>query len=147
MMQEMHKKGQKGFTLIELMIVIAIIGILAAIAIPQFVQYRQRSMMASLVSDARNAHTAAVSWQSDNPNNPTFPAENVGPLGMGTDYSSAKASAGNTIVITGGVAPVGQGVAGGGTVKVTNPEIANAWVQITIDGTMTGKNPRGTTYP
>ena len=43
-------KVQKGFTLIELMIVIAIIGILAAVAVPQYSQYTKRARFAEVVT-------------------------------------------------------------------------------------------------
>jgi prepilin-type N-terminal cleavage/methylation domain-containing protein len=60
----MLKRNQKGFTLIELMIVIAIIGILAAIAIPNFIEYRNKSFCTRAEKDATTIASALSDYFS-----------------------------------------------------------------------------------
>lgn len=68
------KNVQKGFTLIELMIVVAIIGILAAVALPAYQDYTKRSHVSEGLALAGGAKTAVTEYYSSNG---VWPANNA----------------------------------------------------------------------
>ena len=58
-------RSQRGFTLVELLIVVVIIGILASIAIPKFANTKQKTYVAQMKSDLRNLATAQEAFFYD----------------------------------------------------------------------------------
>jgi type IV pilus assembly protein PilA len=106
----MLKQVQKGFTLIELMIVVAIIGILAAIAIPAYQNYTIRAQVTEGLTLADGWKTSIAEFYAQNG---TFPAGTT-TTGSATTIVAAGATTGKYVqgvtVIAGGIVQITYGL-------------------------------------
>ena len=142
----MLKQVQKGFTLIELMIVVAIIGILAAIAIPAYQDYTVRTQASEGLAMASATKAAVSEYRADKG---VFPA-NAAALGWGAVLPSGKYVA--SINVTNGVITItygGQsnGAIAGSTATLTpgvSPSGDVVWI---CQDAPVANLPAGTVFP
>jgi type IV pilus assembly protein PilA len=117
----MLKQVQKGFTLIELMIVIAIIGILAAIAIPAYQNYTIRAQVTEGLTLADGWKTAIAEYYANTGNMPATTANLAGTTNSIGKYESSISVSGGSIIIAYGNQANAKLTVSGSNQLVLNP--------------------------
>src|SRR5271166_3655690 len=79
---ERRMQGQRGFTLIELMVVVAIIALIATIIIPNFIHARQEAQVATSEADLKQIATSLELYYSDKDDYPAGSSIDVTPTNL-----------------------------------------------------------------
>jgi prepilin-type N-terminal cleavage/methylation domain-containing protein len=116
-------KNQKGFTLVEMMIVLAIIGILAAIAVPQFLDYRNVARSKACTGTVHNMYASALAKFTEDIN---------ATISSGSDLANYGFASPGDLTCT-----VLNGSAAGLSLKCTHKKNTGIHTTVNVDGAYT----------
>lgn len=134
-MLNMKKNVQKGFTLIELMIVIAIIGILAAVALPAYQDYTVRARASEMIAGVTPAKHSITEFAILNNTLPASGTADVSIIDISTGMISSLTWDGTDVIVSGSTTALG---ADGSVVMLMTPTLnagTVSWVCSASKGT------------